>query len=358
MKIIKEKLIRDEELLSLLPCDAKDALFFDIETTGFHRDYTMLYLMGYVYHDGEHWIIEQQLAESKEDEIELLKGFITMANEYSILISYNGDAFDLPYLKHKIAKNNLTLKEDYVSMDIYKDVKAYKPFLQLENYKLKTIEKLVGIYREDPFTGGDLIEQYNKYLQTGDEQLEYNLLLHNKEDMIALVDLMAIYKLLHGFTSLKEAEYLNHSVTENQLTITCQPKVANKLAYKSVFDALELYLDIEQITITLPLHEGELQYYFKDYKNYYVLKDEDKVIHKTMASFLPKERLTKAKASNCFIKHSGVFVQVPDIDVDCKVFVQAYKEKDTYLHIEDFEKDTIAVCNSILLHLSSIVKAK
>ena len=65
----------------------KDLLFFDIETTGFSGDTSHLYLIGCTYHDA-----------SRESERELLTAFFAFMERFRILVHFNGDGFDIPYL--------------------------------------------------------------------------------------------------------------------------------------------------------------------------------------------------------------------------------------------------------------------
>ena len=60
----------------------EDALFFDIETTGFSPASTLVYLIGCARRVGNQLIINQYFAESKEDEIRILQHFLSLMNEY------------------------------------------------------------------------------------------------------------------------------------------------------------------------------------------------------------------------------------------------------------------------------------
>lgn len=78
-------------------------LFLDIETTGFSAAKSQLYLIGCAFYSEGNWHIKQWFAQSAEEEPELLKAFFTFSKNFSYLIHYNGNTFDLPYLKQKAA---------------------------------------------------------------------------------------------------------------------------------------------------------------------------------------------------------------------------------------------------------------
>lgn len=338
MKIIKEALNLKINIKNYIEYNNEDVLFFDIETTGFHRDYSKLYLLGYVYYENNNWFVEQHLAESPDEEIEILQVLGDLIKDKAVIITYNGDAFDFPYINHKLSSYQLPKVDNYLSIDIYKDVKKYKKFLGLENYKLKTIEKLVGINREDPFTGGELIEQYKRFTRTKDSRLEYNLLLHNKEDMVALLDLMVIYNYLNIINNIQKATYLEHEVQEDFAVIRFALHTPPSISHEITINSMDLIID-KYLQIKIPLIKDVLFYFIKDYKDYYYLPHKDEVIHKNMATFLPNSMKQKAKASNCYIKHESSFIPVFDTSDRLKVFKKSHKDKQLYISVSHFEEE-------------------
>ena len=101
--------------------------------------------------------------------------------------------------------------------------------MELPDCKLKTVEKVCGIQREDRYTGGELIYVYEEYLRLSSldpESCEYTplnrklkdhlletLLLHNAED---IADMPLVMDVL-GYESLYEGEYdiLSSSLSES-----------------------------------------------------------------------------------------------------------------------------------------------
>lgn len=326
MKIIKELINNDKDLLNLCGLPNQDVLFFDIETTGFHRTRTRLYMMGYIYFDKGHWCLEQHFADEFEDEKTLLTEFIKLAESKKLLISFNGDSFDLPYLYAKFERYCIHKTLNVASLDLYKIVRNYKKLLNLPNYKLKTIEKLVGIYREDPFTGGDLIEQYHFYMEKKDHRLEYNLLLHNKEDMIALLNLMDIYDIFNSLDTLATFKVKDLHLEAHQFKIVLQPEKSIPVPLNlTIQERIHIQLD-KHVTIQGETYTGELKYFFPDYKNYFYIEDKDEALHKSIANFLPTNKKKKAKASTCYTKHENQFVPLLNGNT-FKVFRSDYKSK-------------------------------
>ena len=145
----------------------KDLLFFDIETTGFSGDTSQLYLIGCVYHDGFGWKLIQWFADTRQAEAKLLDAFFSFMKRFKILVHFNGDRFDIPYLEKCCRRLGLNHSfEGMKSLDIYRRVRPFRQLLGLESMKQKAIEQFLGVSREDKYSGGQLIEVYRDYLHT------------------------------------------------------------------------------------------------------------------------------------------------------------------------------------------------
>lgn len=213
MKII-EKEIQIKKNKFLTP----GSIFFDIETTGFSRQAARIYLIGTLEIGEDKNIFRQYLTETQADEKVLLQKFLDQIKKKDLLISFNGDSFDLPFIKARCEKYKIDCKilDEIQSLDLYKEIKAKSLFVSLENYKLKTIERYMGIYREDLFSGGDLIGLYYEY-ENGDKNLENILLLHNEEDILNMPN-------LYGF--------LDHLEKTNTIAVTGQSFIIEKISLK------------------------------------------------------------------------------------------------------------------------------
>ncbi|MCA9730152.1 MAG: ribonuclease H-like domain-containing protein, partial [Candidatus Eisenbacteria bacterium] len=84
-----------------------DELFFDVETLGFHG--RQLFLVGAVMRDGEDWTVRQLLARDYAEEEAIVAGFAEMARLRPFWVSFNGKAFDAPFLRNRAAFYRLTL---------------------------------------------------------------------------------------------------------------------------------------------------------------------------------------------------------------------------------------------------------
>ena len=119
--------------------------------------------------------------------------FFDFITKYKILVHFNGDSFDIPYLKKCAAQYGISPTFDQIqSFDIYRKVRPLRRILGLENLKQKSIETFLGLDRFDQFNGGQLIEFYKEYLITKDDKLYQFLLLHNEEDLKGMPQILSI----------------------------------------------------------------------------------------------------------------------------------------------------------------------
>ena len=108
----------------------EEILFFDIETTGFSADYSHLYLIGCIFYHQDCWHLLQWFAETAESEEELLHAFFSFIKKFQILIHFNGDRFDIPFLIKRCSHLGLSYDfSDIISIDIYRRIKPYKTLI-------------------------------------------------------------------------------------------------------------------------------------------------------------------------------------------------------------------------------------
>lgn len=169
-----KKLLPEKELWRIYPEFKKKTAFLDIETTGLEaggRSYvTVVGLF-----DGErtHFFIQGKN----------MNDFARVIRKYSVIVTYNGKQFDLPFLKY--AFNGLDFPHAHIDL---------KYLLQRLGYfgGLKKIEKALGIKRGrrvKNLSGFDAVKLWNRYLDGEPEALEL-LLEYNREDVVNLKYLM------------------------------------------------------------------------------------------------------------------------------------------------------------------------
>lgn len=185
--------------------DKGEICFIDIETTGFSRKYNYIYLIGLVHYSYEDigWKLVQFFADNPNDEQNILCQFNEYVKGFKVIITYNGDSFDIPFIESRMSKYNISSNlKNIESFDIYRKVKQESPYLNLDNLKLKTLEESIEIFRDDKYTGKDCIDFYNQYLISKDDGLLSRILNHNYDDLYYLLPVMNIFSIIEDAKSL------------------------------------------------------------------------------------------------------------------------------------------------------------
>lgn len=298
--------INSKNINKYLPKPQK-SVFFDIETTGLHRKYSRLYLIGVIFCDSGTWKLRQWFAQKPTDEKEILQAFINFIQDYQYIIHYNGDSFDLPYLMSRCSfcQVNPAPVKELISIDLYRRIKPFRSILAMDKMTLKDVEEFMQIHRKDPFSGSDLIALYQEYLQTGSEQLLQALLLHNAEDVQNLPRLlpMLAYPLLFE-TDLSGAVF-EHS--DNQFVFSADLSYSLPKQIEYQHHHCWLHVSHNRLTMEISLFHGELKYFYENYKDYYYLPEEDRAVHKSIGAYVDKQYRTQANAANCYQKQQGIF---------------------------------------------------
>lgn len=326
-----------------------DCIFFDIETTGFSPASSSIYLIGCLRKTDCNLIVDQFFAESKEDEKEILVQFMELLNQYKTIISFNGIGFDIPFIKAKCDSYGIEEHlKDFNYVDIFKLISNIKFLLKLPNYKQKTIEAFLDINRDDKFSGGELINVYDDYTQTHSTDAEELLLLHNYEDVTGMLDLIPALSYLHilnGAYRIKESEvapFISYDGTSGQeMIITLENDYIVPKRVSHQYQDFYFTMNKNITKLRIPLFEGELKYFYENYKDYFYLPQEDMAIHKSVATFVDKQYRERAKASTCYTRKTGVFLPQHS-NIMNPTFKKEVKDKITYFeYTQDFGSSDI-----------------
>ena len=159
-------------------------IIFDIETLGLFSRPVILIGLARILDDDI--LIYQYLIRNIEEEPAVLKAFLSHIDEQSIFITFNGRAFDLPYIEERLAYYRMRGELEKPHFDVlYFSRRAWGR--ELPNCKLKTLERyLLGIEREDDIPSALVPHFYETYLKTNNIGPLMPIIEHNKQDLITL----------------------------------------------------------------------------------------------------------------------------------------------------------------------------
>lgn len=295
----------------------EEVLLFDIETTGFSPKTSLLYMIGFCYYRAGSWHYRMLFNEDARSELFLLEAFEKVLSDFSVLIHYNGDTFDLPYLSEKyrqycrfgISLAGERLLSEKISVDLYKELSPFRKGLELPNLKLTTVEAAMKRKRLDTETGGSLIPLYHSYVKQPTSQLEERLFQHNYADIQAVIPLL---QLLHyRCLSRQEWELLHIDKREQEIRITLQLEHSLPLPYTRKTDSIYFHGYETDCEAVIPLTHGRMQYDLPNWKDYYYLPLEHRVVHKSIGKFVEASFREPAKKQNSYLEKEGCFLPYP-----------------------------------------------
>lgn len=342
MEIIKKQINTNlcHEIEERFP--GKHILYYDIETTGLSASRGMVYLIGTAWRKEDScYEIRQYFAYNAMDEKDLILEFARSIRPFDIVVSFNGENFDLPFLNKRAEYLGLSvhiLNHEAVSLDIYKKIRKYCGLLGMENAKQKTVEQFAGIQRKDTVSGKELIKVYRDYLTKRDEHMLDLLLLHNAEDVTglpALAGMISYCDIFEGNWEISGMETL-----ENGILIVCDLKYKIQKALELQNSFVRVRIQDRRIRILLYTLSMELKFFYPDHKNYYYLPKEDMAVHKSVAVFVDKEYRIKASKENCYMKRTGEFVKNYGL-TGLHILKRSYSEKEEYVEAGELVKTDI-----------------
>lgn len=327
--------------LNLIEVPEKIA-FFDIETTGLSPENSELYIIGVLVpadnsalNNTVNFKLTQFFSESISDELDLIKAFFKILEKCKALIHFNGDRFDIPYIKKVCAHYNIEHPFDQIkSLDIYKIARRKRIIINSFKFNQKSLEQFLGIKREDRFSGKELIDIYNQYLINYKYSFFESLVLHNKEDLTGLVQLLPIL----SYKDFIEGEFklISKSINQDYLEAVFESEYYIPKPFRIKNNLYSVNGKDNIFTLRCRLYTGEAKFFFNNYKDYYYLPLEDMAVHKSIGNFVDKSVRKNAVKSTAYIKKNSTFLPACT-GCALKTFYKKYNDKTGYFELEDFD---------------------
>lgn len=320
MEISEQKMEIDPVILKnciqALPFPSDSICFFDIETTGLSPQISSVYLIGAAWFSGnllDTLHLKQWFADDYISEKEILASFSLFTERFSVFAHYNGSTFDIPYLEKKYKAHGLPSPfSGKENLDLYRLAGKKKKWFGTANMKLTTMERFLRFQRNDCYTGKDCIQLYTEFMQKkyfrdslADEH-KSQLLLHNHDDLFGTVLCSQLLTYTNYVPENPDLQLKNMTAI-----LSDSQKGYFPVTLTAEQDGIHYSFDSSRIVITMPLYQGTLYHFYKDYKNYYYLPEEDTAVHKSVGIYVDPEHRQKATAANCYTKKSGLFLPLP-----------------------------------------------
>lgn len=175
----------------LIEARAQDVICVDIETTGLTAG-TPLFLIGVLGHfDGELRVI-QLLARDYTEEAALLTHFVALLDASSVIVSFNGKSYDLPYIRDRCAFLGVPFRLRQAHIDMLHVARRFWG-RQLPNCKLQTLERhLCHRIRRGDIPGAEIPDAYHRFVRSGNAVQMRDILFHNALDLLTTTEVMLL----------------------------------------------------------------------------------------------------------------------------------------------------------------------
>lgn len=335
MITVDENFIPEQFYQGICPSD-RNILFFDIETTGFSREFHMIYLIGAAACYNGRWRLLQWFAQEPQEEPEVIRAFLDFSKDYDTLIHFNGQRFDLPFTEARARSLQIPWTLEFnESIDLMNLIRPYKSLCRLENCRQKSVEQLLGLSgREDTMSGGELIPVYHHYVHKKDSRSLDLLLLHNADDVRGMTGLTRVALWPDFFHS--DFHFTHMECSDQGIVFHYESSMRMPVLLHADLECWQLCAGGNSLSLGACFTDTTLKHFYKNYKDYYYLPEEDIVVHKSIAEFVDKEHRQKATRQNCFIRQEGRFLPQP-VPLITPEFTEKPGDRLTYFAFENRE---------------------
>jgi uncharacterized protein YprB with RNaseH-like and TPR domain len=177
---------------------SRRVIFFDIETTGLSGGAgTLAFLVGCGWFEDAGFRVRQFFLAGPSGEHAMLNALAEIFQEASLLVTYNGRTFDVPFMETRWAFHRApSPTHDLPHFDML--ATARRLWRRREaadcdrSCSLAALERTVlGVYRSADVPGFDIPSLYFHYLRTGDAAGLDGILEHNRCDLVSLAAIMS-----------------------------------------------------------------------------------------------------------------------------------------------------------------------
>jgi uncharacterized protein YprB with RNaseH-like and TPR domain len=165
-----------------------DYVFLDIETLGLFSRPIILFGVGFLEH-GKLVIRQYLLRDIEEEPAALLATMDHFSSDHPALVTFNGKAFDAPYISDRLAYYGLGALTGIPHFDVlHFSRRRWKE--KFPSLRLSALEKeILGVRRDDDIPGQMVPEFYETYLRSGNCGPLVPVVEHNRQDVVSLARL-------------------------------------------------------------------------------------------------------------------------------------------------------------------------
>lgn len=221
----------------------------------------------------------QWMIENEEEESELLKTFSDSFRFFYVMIQYNGDSFDQPYLDARYQIHGLSSPfAELPSLDLYRELKPLKGLLKLSRMNQPSMESFLGITERNYCDGGACIRLYKQFASGKKPEAAEIVMGHNREDLLGLGKIFSMLSYLALFN--EDYESLNCEIQDDQLAFTIKTNYDLPVKFSNHSEEFYIIGQNNCVRLLVKSQNGRLKQYYSNYKDYDYIPSEDTAIPK------------------------------------------------------------------------------
>ena len=176
---------------ALVKAPAGSIVYLDLETTGLRS--TPLFLIGLMYSEGEDLIVDQLFARDYTEERATLSFVSELLAPCDVLVTFNGNTFDVPFLADRMTFHNLPMVMPRSHVDLLPISRALMKG-RTPNNRLQTLERFVlGRKRTGDIPGSEIPGAYHEFVRTKNARQMAAVIHHNRLDLLSMLELITVY---------------------------------------------------------------------------------------------------------------------------------------------------------------------
>ncbi len=209
--------------------------------------------------------------EKESDDFDILMELSEALKNIKLLITFNGDSFDIPHLTKKYAAYRLEDPfEGKHTLDLLKKLRLFDPLFHLPAH---TLSDYMGLFPE------------NETLPAQNDA----------EAELLLTSLLPLEGFMNGNFAVE-----NTDAGEDFVTFTLLPGTGFPISLSSTDGPFTLTLRGDRASLKADLFDGRFRRYYLNYQDYEYLIHEGYAVHRSVSQGVAKSRKEKAVRENCF----------------------------------------------------------
>lgn len=171
------------------------------------------------------------------------------------------------------------------------------------------IEQVIGYQRQTTITGKELVSLYKAYESSKLPTYQTLILNHQQDELGSLLGMYEVYTTLQHLTtySIKDIQQPDsHLILQLQIPFILN--ISCSIAAEEI--DVEWSKGTDVILLKIQLHQGAFKKYLTPAKDYYFIKDQNQLLHKSIAQFIPTESKQKVTPKQCFVLKKSSFIRL------------------------------------------------